>query len=160
MKKQSLKFYSAIFFCIFAACNGNNNAGGNEPEQDTTTMSAQPAVQEWETSCYAYYKAKDTVYLSLKRKGDEVEGELNYNWYEKDSNHGSLKGRIENNLVITWYTFQAEGMTSVREEIFKMDGDQLTLATGDVDFRGDTAVFKSHDQLNFSGITLNKVPCN
>lgn len=143
---------------IFTSCNGDNNAGGNETENDSvSTVQSEP---EWQTSCYTFTTAKDTANLLLKRKGNQVEGDLSYEWFEKDHNRGFLKGTVENDLIIAWYTFQSEGMMSVRQEIFRMEGDKLTVATGDISFRGDTSVFTNQQQLNFSnGIVFRKVDC-
>jgi hypothetical protein len=157
--RTSVPLFLISSILLLASCNGNNNAGGNEIESDSISV-AEPESDS-QTSCYAYLTTKDTARLLLRRKGNEVEGDLTYQWYEKDQNRGFLKGTVENDLIIAWYTFQAEGMMSVREEIFKMEGDKLLVATGDVDFRGDTAVFKNRQQLSFSsGITFNKVECN
>jgi hypothetical protein len=153
----SLFFISSIL--ILTSCNGDNNAGGNETESDS--VSVVQTEPEWQTSCYAYITPKDTARLMLRRKDNVVEGDLSYEWFEKDHNRGFLKGTVENDLIIAWYTFQSEGMMSVREEIFKMDGDKLIVATGDIEFRGDTSVFSNRQRLNYTrGITFEKVQCD
>jgi len=59
-----------------------------------------------------------------------VLGTLNYNFYGKHKNSGTIKGSLHNDLVIVDYTFMAEGTTSVRE--IKLENGKLIEACGRV----------------------------
>ena len=100
-------------------------------------------------ACYISTFNKDTAYLKLTIHNNEVSGNLVYDRFEKDGNVGTIKGRVQDSLIIADYTFQSEGMTSVREVVFKIKDESLIEGFGDIVMKGDTAVFKNITQLKF-----------
>jgi len=111
-------------------------------------------------SCYAYIKNKDTVSLSLTKAGNAVTGELNYNFYEKDKNSGTIAGVIKGDTIIADYTFNSEGVSSVREVIFIKKGDVLAEAYGPVVEKSGKTVFTDKTKLKFDDhVKLAPIPC-
>src|SRR5207253_1778801 len=107
-----------FFILILVSCKDATDdvAGGNQD----SLITGQPAntVISSGKNCYAYFNGKDTVTLTVQQAGNNnVEGRLVFRLREKDVNTGELKGKIENGLLVGYYTFQSEGMTSVREEV-------------------------------------------
>lgn len=80
---------------------------------------------------------------------NRVTGDLVYDWSEKDNNTGVINGMIKDNLILAWYTFQSEGVTSVRQVAFKIEDDELIEGFGDLLARGDTMTFKNIETLKF-----------
>ncbi len=99
--------------------------------------------------CYAWIAKKDSALLKLDISGNKVSGNLNYFLYEKDNNKGTINGILQDSLIIADYTFQSEGMTSVRQVVFKIYGGSLIEGFGDINMKGDTARFKNISQLQF-----------
>ena len=99
--------------------------------------------------CYISTFNKDTAHLKLTINNNEVSGNLVYDRFEKDGNVGTIKGRVQDSLIVADYTFQSEGMTSVREVVFKIKDESLIEGFGDIVMKSDTAVFKNITQLKF-----------
>ncbi len=86
---------------------------------------------------------QDTATLSLNTTGDSVTGSLSYHWYERDDNDGTFKGIIKNDsIILANYTFQSEGITSVRQVVFKIKDSVLLQGYGEQFTKNDTALFR------------------
>lgn len=148
---QKLPLYILMIFLL--ACNESDN---NTTEKvfitDTTlTDSAQVKEQADLSGCYIRVTGRDTLLLRINQNGDEISGTLEFDNFEKDSSSGSLKGKkSEDGIIHVYYDFFAEGMRSVREMYFKPGNKKLTMATGDMDYSGDTAYFINAPQLFYS----------
>ena len=102
------------------------------------------------SGCYQMVTGKDTAMLSLNHEGDTVTGSLSYHWYEKDNNEGSFRGVIKNDsLIVAHYNFQSEGITSVRQIVFKVRGEELLQGYGEIRMKNDTAFFRDVDLVIF-----------
>ncbi|HEX8462507.1 MAG TPA: hypothetical protein VF623_13800 [Segetibacter sp.] len=119
---------------------------GTDTITDTTYIATTPFPIG---GCYAYAVNKDSATMKLAVDGNNVTGDLAYNFSEKDRNRGTLQGIIKDNLVVADYTFQSEGITSVRQVVFKIDGTTLIEGFGDIETRRDTVSFKNIDKLRF-----------
>lgn len=93
--------------------------------------------------CYRMIIKNDTAIMSLNTQGDSVSGSLSYNWYERDDNNGTFKGIIKNDsLIVADYTFQSEGITSVRQVAFKIRDSVLLQGYCELQERNDTSFFR------------------
>lgn len=111
----------------------------------------QPTVAPPDLSgCYQMIIQQDTALLSLNHNGDSVTGSLSYHWHEKDNNDGSFRGAIRNDsLIVAHYTFQSEGVTSVRQIVFKIQDSTLLQGYGEIRVENDTAFFRDVDLVIF-----------
>jgi len=147
------------------ACQTKVEETESTTDQTTVTdkpVSTEPAVETGSSTdeCYQRVMKRDTATMRLTIRGNNVSGTLVYDNYEKDSSHGTVSGKKNNDTIIVWYTFQSEGMQSVRESIFKINGDQLSEATGDIEMHGDSVYFKDRAALKFSEIPpFKKIAC-
>ena len=114
------------------------------------------------SGCYEMVKQRDTAYLQLKTNHKKVTGTLRYNIFEKDSNKGDISGTIQDSLIRAFYTFQTEGVTSVREVVFKIEQGKLVEGMGTVVVRNDSAFFlKDSSGFRFADAQpFMKVPCS
>ncbi|CAA9499334.1 MAG: hypothetical protein AVDCRST_MAG96-1882 [uncultured Segetibacter sp.] len=141
-----------ITFIFVAACN-------SKPEANTDTVALkEDTVIELRyvaktplgiAGCYSWTAGRDTATLHLQVTEKQVTGDLVYDWSEKDGNTGTLQGVVQDSLLVANYTFQSEGMTSVREAVFKIKGDSLLEGFGDLTTSGDTIKFKNKGKLQF-----------
>lgn len=93
---------------------------------------------------------QDTALLSLNQQGDTVTGSLSYHWQEKDNNDGSFRGTIRHDsLIVAHYNFQSEGITSVRQIVFKINNGELLQGYGEIRVENDTAFFRDVDLVIF-----------
>ncbi|MEP6583459.1 MAG: hypothetical protein ABJA90_04310 [Ginsengibacter sp.] len=142
-----------LFFFVISivSCNSNDSESSVTKATEDTPATKPKNIQmpEGISGCYSYVLKKDSALLKLNISGDKVSGDLTYNLYEKDHNRGTIDGTVQDSLVIADYTFQSEGMTSVRQVVFKINGDSLFEGFGDIDMINDTARFKNISQLKF-----------
>ncbi|HUS01971.1 MAG TPA: hypothetical protein VMY77_09600 [Chitinophagaceae bacterium] len=110
--------------------------------------------------CYMMAFKQDTARLQLSIKDTIVTGELNYKWHAKDNNTGTFKGVLRDSLIFADYTFQSEGMVSVREVIFKIGPGKLQQAYGEMDEKNNMQVFKNRGELKYdSNLVFSKTLC-
>lgn len=141
-------------FLFLAGCNSQKeNAANNDKAKDSTKENTTTAITTSPNidGCYIFILKKDTANLKINIKNSQVSGNLTYNHFEKDGNVGIIKGKFQDSLIIADYTFQSEGITSVREVVFKISGENLIEGYGDIiiNKNGDTARFKNPSQLKF-----------
>ncbi|RYY65301.1 MAG: hypothetical protein EOO12_07325 [Chitinophagaceae bacterium] len=137
------------------ACNERVPASGSaSPGTATTNRTTAVAA----AACYRYAGNGDTVDLRLDPTGS---GPLEYRLKEKDRNRGTFTvATNEGGLLRGWYRFRSEGMESVREEVFRREGNTLVPGYGEVVQQGDTARFAPGAALQFDGRrALQPVDC-
>lgn len=149
MKNTALFLIAGV--AILTACNSEKTSNVTEDTiksatTDTTTVVAEPAVAG---NCYAYIKNNDTAYLKLDIRGEELTGDLTYKLFEKDSNKGTIAGEIKGDTIIAEYTFDSEGMRSVREVVFLKKDDKYYEGFGPVEEESGKMMFKDRKLLKF-----------
>ena len=156
---------AAFFILATAACTNENKSKqtGDTAEViavDTTFTATHPKKSS--SDCYVYTKNRDTASLKINIEGEELTGELDYKFFEKDSNKGKIAGEIKGDTIIAEYTFDSEGMRSVREVVFvKKDDGNIYEGTGDVIEKGGKMVFRDRSALKFGqAIIFTKTDCN
>lgn len=155
----------ACLALIVVSCNSENanKQSGDSTAKviavDTTFTATNPRKSS--SDCYVYTKNRDTAWLKLNMEGEELTGELNYNLFEKDSNKGKIAGEMKGDTIIAEYTFDSEGMRSVREVVFVKKGDgNIYEGTGEVMEKGGKMVFKDRSALKFSPVMVfTKTDC-
>lgn len=145
---------------LLAACG--NPSGSNHSTADTSSpassevhggapqttgvLAGEPVVL---AGCYEMTMKRDTAFLSLQVQDTVVSGKLRFHWYARDGNVGTIKGVLRDSLIVADYTFESEGLTSVREVIFKIEGPVLQQAVGELEERDGKIVFRDHAQLQY-----------
>ncbi len=158
MKCKSILFMG-ILFIVFACTNNeksNNTTVNDSVANDNTNITSSQPVK----LCYAQ-KNKDTVLLNIELNGDKVTGELYINRFEKDVNRGTINGTMKGDTLFADYTFNAEGMQSVREVVFLKKDDVIIEGYGPLKYDSNNkAVFTNKDSLMFDEkMKLDKVAC-
>ena len=152
--KKSILLLTAVAGFI-AACQNKT------PEQKIDSLATAPDTAAMaDKACYAYINKRDTASLTLTHAGNAVTGELNYNFYEKDKNAGTIAGLVKGDTIIADYTFNSEGTSSVREVIFIKKGEQLAEGYGPMEEKGGKTVFTDKAKVKFGDfVLLSPVPC-
>ena len=155
----------ALFIIIAASCTSDNKSRvvsdtAEVIALDTTFSAVTPKTSS--SNCYVYINNKDTASLKINIEGEELTGDLNYNLFEKDRNKGTIAGEMKGDTIIAEYTFDSEGLRSVREVVFvkRIDGN-IYEGTGEVIEKGGKMVFKDRSALKFSpSMVFTKTNCN
>jgi hypothetical protein len=131
------------------------------PEEKIDSLASTPdTTLNTNKACYAYISNKDTVSLSLVKAGTNISGELDYNYFEKDKNTGTMAGLIKGDTIFADYTFRSEGATSVREVVFLKKGDQLIEGYAEMKEEGGKSIFTDTRNLKFDGkMPLSAINC-
>lgn len=147
-----MKIIALYLVILLASCNANKETGSSASEKinsDTIVASDSSLTGTITPGCYEMIIEKDSALMNISLNGNKVSGKLQYKRFEKDRNTGNFIGNIDSGKIIGWYTFQSEGMVSVRQVIFKVMQDKISEGYGDIELKGDTAYFKYPHTLNF-----------
>jgi len=126
----------------------------------TKATETNPVLKTLTTACYLAVLSKESIWMKRTIKEYQANGDLNYNFYEKDKTKGKLTGSFYGDTLFATYSFRSEGMESVRELVFLKKGNDRVEGYGEMDMETDTK-FKNRNSLDFSGKTILKpVPCN
>ncbi len=162
------KLLTALVVLLYA-CNDTSNTAATTNDTarssqtihtnvtDSVITTAKPMVLN---GCYQMVLKRDTAFLNLMVTDTIVTGTLHYNFYEKDKNTGTLQGVLRNDRIEADYTFRSEGMTSIREVVFKLENGMLLHGSGDLTEKNGKILFQDKSKLQFQ--TANpfiKVPC-
>lgn len=154
-----MKTLSTLVLAALAviACEG--------PKKDTPIDAAfspkEEHVEAINTECFQYLGEKDTVRLTTHVDGTNITGSLDYSFFEKDKNSGTIEGEIRDNLIIAEYTFMSEGTTSKRQVVFKNTDEGWKEGYGEMKSVDGIPVQVNIDSLDFShNIALTPVPCD
>src|SRR5690606_23084407 len=108
-----------IFFLLLAAARGTSSCGNTNNGKIALTSDAT-SLQEPLKGCYIAVIKRDTIQLAItSEKGDQVEGSLIYDFWEKDRSRGTFTGEYKDSVLSANYVFNAAGTTSERPVIFK-----------------------------------------
>ena len=150
--------YTSFFaILLIAACNG--------PKKDSPIDAAfspeAEHLEEINTECFQYADGKDTVRLTTHIDGTSIAGSLDYSFYEKDKNRGTIDGEIRDNMIIAEYTFQSEGVTSKRQVVFKNTDEGWKEGYGEMKNVDGISTYVNIDSLDYSHqMALNPIPCD
>ncbi|MBP6911806.1 MAG: hypothetical protein KBB88_01220 [Candidatus Pacebacteria bacterium] len=100
--------------------SSHNQSPASKEAGDVTTDSL--------LGCYAFQSNKDIYTLEIRHEHTvedrtDISGVLSYSNFQKDSSSGSFNGTYSNEVVVGNYSFESEGMHSVRQIAFKKVGD-------------------------------------
>ena len=99
--------------------------------------------------------------LHLEQNGQDVSGKMSFDNFEKDGSSGTVSGKVNGNVIELLYSFQSEGMNSVRELFFKMQDGKLISGIGPIGMRGDTAYFSNGSAIEYpQQEAFDKVNCD
>lgn len=117
----------------------------------------QPTVD----GCYLGNMGKDTVTLHIKTNHDEVSGELDYKFREKDRNSGTVSGQIlGDTLLLLDYQFMSEGIQSMRQVAFLIKDGKLIEGHGPMEELEGKLKFTDIQQLTFNNaFELQPIDC-
>ena len=141
-------FFGAISLLIACA--------NQQQETKTSKLPTETSL----TNCYRYINNKDTVLLNTTYVNGFISGTLVYNFYEKDKNKGTIQGKMTGDILFADYSFNSEGVQSIRPLAFKKIGGNFVEGFGETINTNGKAFFKNKDSLNFNhSIVLKPFDC-
>ena len=137
------------FVMLFDSCNNEGKTSTEINDSIPPAETATTKLDSLSSGCYTQIVAKDSSFLQIENKGNNVTGALSFAIFEKDRNDGTLQADITGDILKGWYLFRSEGVMSVREVAWKIKGDQLWPATGEMTQQNDTMKFVNPATLDF-----------
>jgi hypothetical protein len=121
VKRKGSFLAGAIFISIALSGCGESKPASPEPT---------PTIKHV-AGCYVATLKQDKFILNItSQNGDAVSANVAFNNFEKDSSHGTLKGTFDGTILSGTYTFQSEGVTSIRDLFFKYANGGFNLGYG------------------------------
>ena len=157
-----MKAHSGILpgvILLIGSCNDVGKTSSNVLG-DSVNSSKTTVVDTAVSGCFSQVVKRDTALLQMENNRGSVTGVLTYDYYQKDRNNGTLRGELTGDIIIGWYLFKSEGIMSVRQVAWKINGNELWPATGELTEKNDTTVFADPDLLKFDSTSaFRKIPC-
>ena len=143
MKRKAI--HHILPFLFLMACQPGKENTPVQHEQGESPQKKDP-----QTNCYRYASPTDTIALQIVHVADSINGNLVYKLSGKDKNSGTLQGQMHGDMLVANYTFNSEGMSSVREVAFKLTGGSFIEGYGDIDVQNNVVRFKDINNLKFN----------
>lgn len=137
MKKQSLRMLPLIICAtILFSCNINSS---EVKQSDSTIVKTTNPEKELIKSninepqtCYVFDNGKDKIEMQITITNNVVNGQLNYNYFQKDKNSGTIEGKMFGDTLFANYNFMSEGKESKRDVVFLKRGENFVEGYGDI----------------------------
>jgi len=157
MKKFSIYLFALLLF----SCNNSSDSSAENKDSGTVRDEVNSSSSHKDYSgCYRQVVGRDSILLQIDQHNDGFTGKMEFDNFEKDASHGTVKGQMQDGNIVLWYDFNSEGMHSVMEVVLRPVSSGLIRGLADVTNRGDTALLR-HDKLNFDPAnTLEKFDCS
>ncbi|MBC8112435.1 MAG: hypothetical protein H7Y04_15385 [Verrucomicrobia bacterium] len=153
---------SMVIFGLFS-CNkaSQQNTDSENKINAVTQKDTTSATTSDGNFCFIKSLNKDTTYISLTIKGNEVAGTMIWNPYEKDGATGTLSGikNAEGEFDLI-YDYVIEGSKQTETKIMKIEKNQLMIKEGElVDPKNDGNLkYKDLSKAKFNEV-LDKTAC-
>lgn len=150
---------TTLILTVLVSCK---KATDTEPVQITPSPPKEAEIVEPAgDQCYSWTSKGSVIEMSFNvNSHQEVNGKLSYNIVGKDKNEGTLIGNMKGDTLIADYTFNSEGVSSVREVAFLQRENTFIEGYGDIVSANDKVTFKDKTKLKFDPKnTLIKVDC-
>ncbi len=159
--KHLLFFFLSAVALIFCGCNDSNENEKQSVRNDSAgTREVSTAKNSRGPECYAQRTSTDTIQLSFTQNDSTVNGRLSINRSGKDRNNGTFIGEMKGDTLLALYSFQSEGITSVREIAFLRKENVMIEGYGPISQRNGKSIFTDHAKLTFDAkMELIKLPC-
>ncbi len=101
------------------------------------------------TSCYVMRFKKDITAVELTMTGDDVTGFYAWEPDQKDGGHGTLKGKKTGDQITAIFNYMIEGSIQSEEVMFKIAGDKLLKAGGELTEKKGVLVIKDKTKIKW-----------
>ncbi|WP_341215343.1 hypothetical protein [uncultured Wocania sp.] len=156
MKKIALLTLALI---TIVACKNNTKTENKSVTKEEKPFKELTEIPILDTGCYAYNKNGNNIKMEITKIDENVTGNLNIAYAEKDVNQGTFVGKLNGDKLIGTYTFNAEGKESSKEIAFLVKDNQLIEGYGELIENGTK--FKDVNAIKYtSTMPLTKLDCD
>ena len=143
---------ASIFFAVLMLSCENKKE--QTPITTTELPNGSPEVVAPTLHCYMFTNGKDSISLSYTQENDEIDGWMNYDFFEKDGSIGEIDGKFFGDTLKLEYEFMSEGMISEQQVYFLKKDGKLYRGAGDMKTNNDSMmVYSDPKQIKFDDTT-------
>lgn len=151
INKMKLIIASIFFAVLMISCE-------NKKEEQTILTNdfteKESEVLQPTAHCYLFTNGKDSIRLSYTQENDEIDGWMNYDFFEKDGSTGEVDGRFFGDTLKLEYEFMSEGMISEQQVYFLKKDGKLYRGAGNMKSDNDSMmVYSNPKQIKFDDTT-------
>ncbi len=154
-----IKIYTLCFLLFCFACKNNTQTEDKSVTKEEKPVKESTDMPILDTGCYAYNENGNHIKMEITKIDENVTGNLNMAYAEKDANQGTFVGKLKGDKLIGIYTYHAEGKESSREIAFLVKDNRLIEGYGELNDNGTK--FKDVNAIKYSStMPLTKVDCD
>ncbi|MBZ4044742.1 hypothetical protein [Flavobacterium hibisci] len=156
-----MKKVSVLIIIMFSFLSCKKETTQPQPQITPSAPKEAEIVEPAGDQCYTWNSNGSVIEMSFNvNSHQEVNGKLSYNLAGKDRNEGTIIGNMVGDTLIADYTFNSEGVSSVRQVVFLQKDGTFIEGYGETVTANDKVSFKDKKKLKFdSKNTLTKVDC-
>lgn len=141
-----------IFFgSIMTSCE---NKSENTPATTTELPNGNQEIAELTSHCFLFTNGKDSIRLSYTQENDEIDGWMNYDFFEKDGSVGEIDGKFFGDTLKLEYKFLSEGLISEQQVYFLKKDGKLFQGAGEMKMDNDSMmIYSNPKQIKFDDTT-------
>jgi len=159
MYRIKTALFLSIAFLIVISCNTKKKDDFSVKEKESFQQEKKKP-KGLQKGCYVYNDNRSTISLQVMNKENTVKGTLLFALARKDKNTGRFIGHVKDSVLLVDYTFESEGVESVREVAFRIKNDTLLQGYGPTEMKDGKRVFTNPSSLTFdTKFPLVKKPC-
>jgi len=148
------------FILLGGSCNNEGKTSAETKALPDSLITSKSIHDSLLSGCYSQMEGRDTSLLQIDNKNMNINGTLSYNIFQKDRNDGTLQAEITGDILKGWYLFKSEGIISVRQVAWKINGSELWPGTGEMVQKNDTMFFSAPGELQYDRTRpFKKVDC-
>jgi len=108
--------------------------------------------------CFLQIVSKDTISLTIDKKGNDITGTYKSVPYEKDRRTITFEGSLNGDTVTAVGTAMGEGQTQKEEIIFTLENNQAGIKFGEM-IQGDDGVYRYKNKNTATPLYVQKTEC-
>ncbi len=148
----------SLLILSFFGCKNNTSKEQNTLEEKEVVTAEKPSSL-LQLGCYSYNANNNAINLEITNLENGINGKLTYGLDGKDSNSGTLNGKLKGDKLFGEYNFMSEGVESKREVAFLIKDNQLIEGFGELNENG-TAFVDENNISYTSTMPLTKTDCD
>lgn len=148
----------ASVLLLLGACQKKEEKTEDVANEKAVTETTKEEISENTEMCFMQVVSKDTLLLTVIKKGDDVSGTYRSAPYEKDKKTNVFNGTLSGNTITAVGTALGEGTTVQEEIIITLENDQAGIKFGEM-IEGDDGVYRYKNIKSATSLFIKRVDC-
>jgi hypothetical protein len=148
----------AALMLLLGSCQKKEEKTETETNQNTKTEPSGTGLSENTEMCFMQVVSKDTLLLTVIKKGNDVSGTYKSAPYEKDKKTNVFSGTLSGNTITAVGTALGEGSAVQDEIIITLVDNQAGIKFGEMS-EGDDGVYRYKNIKSATSLFIKRVDC-